>query len=481
MKETPSPGGCVMVVDDEANMCSILEQTLQLEGFAVVAFTDPHKAVAALDRARPDIVLTDLMMPGLSGMAVVEAVKQYDPAVPCIIITAHGSIDGAVDAIKLGAYDYITKPFLIADLLVKIGHGLAYSRLSAERTTINDLWRRSVTKEDPVGASPSWQAVMATVARVAPTPSVVLLRGETGSGKEVVAHALHRAGTNARGRFVPINCAAIPEALLESELFGHEKGAFTNALSRKLGLFELADKGTLFLDEIGDMPLALQAKLLRVLESRRIQRLGGTQEIAVDARVVTATHRDLAEMIARGAFREDLYYRLNVITIDIPPLRDRGEDIFLLARFFAETICAQSGRRPPSWTEGALKALAGYGWPGNVRELRNVIERALTLGEKDVLEASDLRLDAVPAGAAEGDSGPDGPSPPDADTAPYRGLTYLEAKDKFEREYVTMLLGETQGNVTAAARLGAMSRRNFYEKIEKLDIDSVERKPGDDK
>ncbi len=461
----------VMVIDDEPSMCGILEQTLLLEGFRVSAFIKSTEAMSTLDKTKPDIVLTDLLMPEIDGMGVIDRVQEYDKSIPVIVITAHGTIDNAVEAIRKGAYDYVTKPFLIADLLIKIRHGLDFSQLNAERDTVTDLLNRAYTKDEPVGESPAWRDVMAAVDRVAKTPSPVLILGETGSGKEMLAHAIHRRSEFRKGRFVPVNCASIPEPLLESELFGHEKGAFTNAVSRKLGLFELADDGTLFLDEIGDMPILLQAKLLRALEERRIQRVGGVKEIAVNPRVLAATHRDLKEEIAAGRFREDLYYRVHVLTLRAPPLRERVSDIPLLAEYYIQKMQNASGSRRVRLSDEAAQSLQAYSWPGNARELRNVIERAVTMCNGLRIDIADLNLESYASGDRHLGKG-DIP----LSFSVFDGKSFSEAREVFERDYLVGLLRNTGGNVSAAAKAAVMSRRNLYEKIEKLGIDSSEYK-----
>ncbi|MCX7045908.1 MAG: sigma-54 dependent transcriptional regulator [Candidatus Sumerlaeota bacterium] len=465
----------IMVIDDELNMCRILEKSLQLEGYAVAAFTDPHQALEAFAATQPDLVLTDLLMPDISGVEVVEAVRRLDPTIPAIVVTAHGSIHGAVGAMKAGAYDYVTKPFLIDDLVMTVARALEKRRMDEERISVDALLSRSLGgEEEPVGESAAWRSVMRMVDKVADSSSAVLIQGETGTGKELVARAIHRLSKRSSGRFVAVNCASIPEPLLESELFGHEKGSFTNAIARKLGLMELADRGTLFLDEIGDMSLALQAKLLRVLQDNRIQRVGGTHEIQVNIRILAATHRNLEQEIELGRFRQDLFYRLNVITIQIPPLRERLDDVPILARRFIEEICAQSGRKPPALESEAVALLQSYRWPGNVRELRNIIERTLTLSEGDRIGPEELRADLAPASMAKAGSSSSTPSTSSAPSTAAESsseMTYQQARDKFERDYIIGLLHRVGGNVSAAARLGEMSRRNLYEKIEKLGID----------
>ena len=453
----------ILVVDDEPNMCRILEKTLSLEGHEVAAFTQSERALAALGDVSPDVVLTDLMMPGIDGMAMLEAVKAHDASIPVVVLTAHGSIEGAVNAIKSGAFDYATKPFLTEELLLTINKALEIRRLRDERSSVEELWRRSQHDDEPVGVSEAWRAVMDLVNKVSVSPSAVLIHGETGVGKEVIAQTIHRRSGRSAGRFVPINCAAIPETLIESELFGFERGAFTGASSRKLGLIELANGGTLFLDEIGELPLAMQAKLLRVLQDGQVQRLGATRAAQADVRVIAATNRNLVEETQAGRFREDLYYRLNVLAVEIPPLRRRRDDIPALTEHFVAEIAREAGRDAPGISDDAAHALRRYRWPGNARELRNVLERTIALLDGDTIGTDDLPIDLAQA-ALENLT----PLP----TSFLEGGSYQDARDRFEREFMVRALERTEGNVSAAARTAGMSRRNFYEKLEKLNIDT---------
>ena len=364
---------------------------------------------------------------------------------------------------KLGAFDYVTKPVNMAGLLETIGKACEHKRLREENTALGETLARTGAGEF-VGDSPGVREMLATVAKVAPTDAPVLIRGESGTGKELIANAVHASSPRRRGRFVAINCASIPETLIESELFGYEKGAFTGADRTKLGLIELAHEGTLFLDEIGELPPPLQSKLLRALQEREIQRVGAVRTIPVDFRLVAATNRDLIQAIARREFREDLYYRIGVITVELPPLREHPEDVPLLVEHFLARARRAMNRPGLAITPDALAALAAYHYPGNVRELQNVVERMIVLCEDNLIGLADVPADIrgahdrPPAGAAPA-------APPDADTVDYR-----EAKDRFEREYLLGVIAAAKGNISEAARLSGISRRHFYEKLEKLGI-----------
>jgi len=513
-------------------MCRILTRILNLEGYHVITFTDPVAALRAIEREPPDVVLTDIRMPTLSGEEVLKRVQELDSEIAVIILTAYGTIQGAVDSLKRGAYDYITKPFQMDDILLTVGRAMENRRLRQENRLLSDtLGRATVASTEMIGESPEIQEIRRLIEKIAPSDSAVLITGESGTGKALVARAVHRLSHRSAGRFVPINCASIPENLLESELFGYERGAFTGAARTKLGLMELAGGGTLFLDEIGDMSAGLQAKLLRSLQEREIQRVGGLRSIPIDIRLVAATNRDLKRGIENGAFRRDLFYRLNVISIELPPLRRRRGDIPVLARHFLKRL-SDRRRREITITDAALARLQEHSWPGNVRELENILERTVVLLDGNVIDAadlpSDLSLEASPtamtaggrpitppphsvlpgtvggtppgAGApgaagtfAEPGAASDGAGvfdaadleeemPPSApDTGPEslaRAARHLagaatdfrEARDRFEREYLVEILRRSSGSVAEAARRTGMSRRNLYEKIEKLEI-----------
>lgn len=479
--------GSVLVIDDEENMCKILTRFLNLEGYSVRAFSDPRDGVAALEQEPPDVVLTDLRMPHLSGEDVLKRVQQLDSEIAVVMITAYGTIQSAVEALKRGAYDFITKPFQIDDILLTVARALETRRLRQENRLLSEtLGRATQASTELLGDSAEMQQVRSLIAKIAPSDSAVLILGESGTGKELVARAIHRLSKRAAQRFVAINCASIPENLLESELFGYERGAFTGADRTKLGLFELAEGGTLFLDEIGDLPLALQAKLLRTLQEHEIQRVGGLRGIPINIRLLAATNRDLLGAIETGHFRQDLFYRLNVISVLLPPLRRHKDDIPQLARHFIARYATKRGKTI-SITDAALRRLQDYRWPGNVRELENIIERTVVLLDGDVIDEADLPADLsglgtlharplTPPVSKPGErTEPSAPAGFDPVASAVESLVngaadFREARERFEREFLFQMLQRAQGSVSETARRTGMSRRNLYEKIEKLGI-----------
>jgi DNA-binding NtrC family response regulator len=370
----------------------MLRHTLENQGHLVIEARDQSEAVRALHDSRPGVVLSDLRLPEGDGLGVLRAAKEIDEDVPVIVMTAFGSIQDAVEAMKAGALDFLAKPVDPDYLLLLVERALSQRRLATENILLKEELAQRRGAPQIVGEDPKLKQVTVALQRAAASDATVLLEGESGTGKELFARALHVLSTRADGPFVAINCAAIPETLLETELFGHEKGAFTGATGRKVGKFELAHKGTLFLDEIGDLPLLLQAKILRALEDKRFERLGGTSTIQVDVRVVAATNRNLKAAVAARQYREDLYFRLSVFPISIPPLRERSRDIPMLAKYFVERFCRDLNKKPLVFSDSALEALASYRWPGNVRELQNCIERAVILTEGDTIHARHLSL-----------------------------------------------------------------------------------------
>ena len=456
----------IVVIDDEPNMCAGLRKLLGIEGYAVDTFVEPEKGLEHIRRAHPDVVLVDLIMPTLSGMEVLRRVRRYDPSIIVIMITAHGTIDNAIEAVKEGAFHYITKPFNANELLLTIRKSLDHRRLVAENVRLSEQLSQPAGEWELVGESAAIRQVREMIERVAPTDSAVLITGESGTGKELVARAIHRRSRRHSQHFVAINCASIPENLLESELFGHERGAFTGADRMKIGLFELAHQGTLFLDEIGELPLTLQAKLLRALERREIQRIGGLRSIAVDIRLVVSTNRNLHRQVDEGKFRRDLFFRLDVVHITTPPLRHLKDDIPSLVGHVLRQLAVQFEKPDLSIDDEAIERLKSYWWPGNVRELENVLERAVVLldGSKiaahnlppDLGASSDLRYTSPPPIMRRDGSGPE---------------AFRQARERFERQYFERLLAASKGNVTEAARQSGISRRHFYEKIEKLGLD----------
>src|SRR4030088_638278 len=386
----------ILIVEDEARMRRLLELNLGEDGFTTFSAGDAEAGLKLLRENSIDLVVTDLKLPGMNGLEFLQAVKHQNPALPVVVMTAFGTVGTAVEAMKAGASDYVLKPFSLAEMRMVIHKELDVRNLREENRSLREALGKRYSHPNIVARSPKMQEVLATVERVAPTNSTVLLGGESGVGKDLIARAIHEKSRRARGPFIKINSSAIPETLLESELFGYEKGAFTGASASKPGKFELADKGTLFLDEIGDVPPAIQVKLLRVLQEREFERPGGMRTLKVDIRLIAATNRDLRAALEDGTFREDLYYRLNVVPIDIPPLREHKEDVAGLANLFLERFAKESGRseKITSISPAAMQLLTGHYWPGNVRELQNVIERACALASGSQLEVGDIQLDS---------------------------------------------------------------------------------------
>jgi DNA-binding NtrC family response regulator len=457
-KNNPARGR-VVIFDDEPSMGRILVKSLTMEGFEARAFTDPVAGLEALGALQPDVLLIDVYMPAMSGMEVLRRVRRDFPDVPVLTITAYGTVEGAVEAMQAGAYNYITKPFEPGNLLAQIGRALEHRRMLQEHARLNEQLIGGAAEREIVGESEPIRQLRSIIARSAPTDSSVLITGRSGVGKELVARALHAQSPRAARRFVAINCPSIPPTLIESEMFGHERGAFTGADRSKMGLIELAHGGTLFLDEVAELPGEMQVKLLRVLQEREIQRVGGLKQIPVDIRIIAATNRDLAKEMKTGRFREDLFYRLNVIQIEIPPLRDRLDDLPLLADHVLARIGRRMMRPNLRLTEQARHALTAYDWPGNVRELENVLERAVVLAAGDTIDADDLALDP------RGDFAPAAPTVADSQEIDYR-----KARDAFERRYLLRLIEQADGNMTRAAQISGISRRNLYEKLEKVGL-----------
>jgi DNA-binding NtrC family response regulator len=441
-----SPQIRVLVVDDDEVTCNLLEEVLSREGYVVDRALNGRQAIDRGEHCPYDVVLTDIKMVGLDGMEVLRAYRQKSPQTIIIMMTAFGSIETAIQAIKEGAYDYVSKPFKLEEIKLTIYRALEQNRLLQE----NLLYRQElITKyklENIVGRSPQMLQVYKTIARVAESRSTVLLVGESGTGKELVARAIHFNSLRAAKPFVAVDCGSLAETLLESELFGHVRGAFTGAITSKKGLFEEADGGTCFLDEVGDIGLAMQAKLLRVLQEHEIKRVGSTETIKIDVRTVAAANRNLEEMVAEKKFREDLFYRLNVVSIHLPPLRDRAEDIPLLAGHFLRKHATENKKPVSQISQEALDHLLLYRWPGNVRELENVIERAVTLSHHSIILPEDLprRLRAEPA------------------ESPARSLPSHIPLSELEKLYIQKVLEETRGNKKKAADILGIDRRTLY-------------------
>lgn len=446
----------ILVVEDDREMARFLAQILSEEDYAVEVAHDGPAALELFQQRRFDLVVSDLMMPRMKGTELIRRLKENHPQVPVLVITAFGTIESAVEAMKAGALHYITKPFRTDDFLIHVQRGLENFRLQDEldrlRTEVRDRYQFA----NLIGQSDKMQKVFDIIARVSDLSANVLILGESGTGKELIAKAIHVHGARAQGPFVPLNCAAIPETLLESELFGYVRGAFTDARKDRPGLFQEASGGVLFLDEIGELSLPLQAKLLRILEDKSVRPLGSNKTVKVDVQLLSASNRDLAQQVQAGAFRQDLYYRLNVIRLELPALRERLEDIPLLVDHFVRKF-AKNAKRPVNGIEkAALAALMRYNWPGNVRELEHVIERAVLLGNQPVIGLEDLPAFGTP------DKGPSTP----LTAAVARGYTLRE----LEREYIQRVLEDANGNKTEAAKILGVDRTTLYRKLEEYKI-----------
>lgn len=450
----------ILIVEDEAKMRRLLELNLGEQGYETHSAEDAETGLKFLNREKIDLVVTDFRLPGMSGLEFLQSVKRLNSSLPVIMMTAYGSVETAVEAMKEGASDYVLKPFSFAELMLVIQKELDSHKLREENRSLREALKQRYEYANIIAHSDKMQVVLGMVERVAPTNSTVLLGGESGVGKDLIARAIHEHSARASGPFVKINSTAIPENLLESELFGYEKGAFSGATSSKPGKFELADKGTLFLDEIGDVPPATQVKLLRVLQEREFERLGGTRTLKVDVRLVAATNRDLRAALEEGTFRQDLYYRLNVVAIDIPPLRERKEDIPALVDFFCKKYAKESGKPVRGVTPEAMKLLMDFHWPGNVREVQNVIERGVTLSTGPVLGVEDIHLDAPLAKSSSNHL----PVLPD-------GVSLEQWEDEIIRE----ALRRANGNKSQAARTLGLSRNALRYRLTKIGVPDTEK------
>ena len=450
----------ILVVDDEQGMLEVCGDTLsKLPSAEVVLENESPKALERLAAEPFDLLVTDLKMPVLSGVELLREAREHSPDLAALMITAFPTVETAVECMKLGAADYVTKPFIPGELLETVKRLLDEKRLRDE----NRLLRRQVESghrfDDIVGKSPGMQKVFETIARVAEADVDALVVGDTGVGKELVARSIHRRSKRNSGPFIPVDCGAIPENLLESELFGHERGAFTGADRQSMGLLEIADGGTFFLDEVAELPLPLQAKLLRALQERTFRRVGGKEEIEVDVRILAATNRDLPREVSEGRFREDLYYRIHVVRIDIPALRDRKDDIPLLVDYFAETLSREMGKDPIAVTPEAGEVLTHYEWPGNVRELQNVLKRALTMASGDCVRVEDLAEEIIVQAGVSTPGGKGG----------FFGFREQRIA-AFEKEYLSHLLAGCHGDVSRAAREAQMPRGTLYRLLRKLEL-----------
>jgi two-component system, NtrC family, nitrogen regulation response regulator NtrX len=462
----------VLVIDDEPAIRDSLRMILEYENYEFVGAASGSEAVAIIRRDVPDMVLLDIKMPGMNGLETLAEVRKVDESVPVAMISGHGSITDAMQATRLGAFDFIEKPFTSERVLVTVNKGLEVRALRQENRALKLAME---SKYEIVGDSPSLKSVLESVKRAAPTNATVLLLGESGVGKELVARTIHRNSPRAGQRFVQVNCAAIPEELIESELFGHEKGSFTGATEKQIGKFEQADRGTIFLDEVADMSAKTQAKVLRVLQEQEVERLGSARTIKVDVRVIAATNKSLEDMIQRGEFREDLYFRLNVIPIVVPPLRDRRTDIPLLVQHFAKRIAEEHNMKPRRFDPRTMEALQRYRWRGNIRELRNTVERVLIMAAGDVVRLEDLPQDIQSDGGSsvvpdtrEPVAAAAGAGTPPA-TAPAAG-TLREFKDAAERAFLVQKLRENNWNISKTAEVIDTPRSNLYKKLEQYGI-----------
>jgi DNA-binding NtrC family response regulator len=450
----------ILIVEDEAKMRRLLEISLGEDGHNVQTAQDAETGLKCLQRDAIDLIVTDLKLPGMNGLEFLQEAKRWNASVPVVVMTAYGTVETAVEAMKAGASDYVLKPFSMAEMRLVISKELDVQRVREENRSLREALGRRYQFQNIIARSARMQEVLAIVERVAATNSTVLLGGESGVGKDLIARAIHQNSRRASGPFIKINSTAIPDNLFESELFGYEKGAFTGANASKPGKFELADKGSLFLDEIGDVPSPIQVKLLRVLQEREFERLGGTKTLKVDVRLIAATNKDLRAALEQGTFREDLYYRLNVVPIDIPPLREHKEDIPDLVNHFLLRFTRDNGKQVEKITPAALKLLMDYHWPGNVRQLENSIERAVALSVNPVLDVDDIQLDST---------GPKNAATASAPILP-EGMTLEQWEDEIIRES----LRRAQGNKSQAARMLGLSRNALRYRLGKMGVEDDE-------
>src|SRR5215204_4925468 len=452
----------ILVVDDEAEIRKSLRMILEYEGYDVVEASSGGEGLALAEREAPDLVFLDVKMPGMDGLDVLQRLQASRESMPVVVISGHATKEEVANSIKRGAIDFIEKPLGSDRILVTVKNALEHERLRDENRSLK---RAAEARHQMVGESPALRHVWDAIKRAAPTNATVLLLGESGVGKELVARSIHRNSLRSRDRFVQVNCAAIPEELIESELFGHEKGSFTGATEKQIGKFEQADHGTIFLDEVGDMSAKTQAKVLRVLQEGEVERLGSARTIKVDVRVIAATNKDLEAEIERGNFREDLYFRLSVIPIRVPPLRDRREDIPLLVRHFVDVFSRENNRRPQRFTAAALEFMQRARWKGNVRELRNTVERLLIMTPGDTIDEEDLRdvvrVDTKPAAVGDGGGAAGNHIAPG---------TLREFKESAERKFLVEKLRENAWNISKTAEVIGTPRSNLYKKLEQYAI-----------
>jgi two-component system nitrogen regulation response regulator NtrX len=451
--------GRILVIDDESAIRDTMRMILEYEGYECITAGSGAEGLTAAEREAPDLVFLDIKMPGMDGLETLSRLRGMNDALPVVIVSAHGTASTALEAGRLGAFRFIEKPLSKDYVLDAIREGLELGSLKRENRQMRTVLE---SKHHVIGSSPALGRIMDQVKRAAPTNATVLILGESGVGKELIARAIHRASLRARERFVQVNCAAIPEELIESELFGHERGAFTGATEKQVGKFEMADRGTIFLDEVGDMSAKTQAKVLRVLQEGEVERLGSSRTIKVDVRVIAATNKDLEEEIAQGRFREDLYFRLSVIPISVPALRERVEDIPVLVQHFAAQFARENNRRPAKFSPAAIDAFRQSRWRGNIRELRNVVDRLLIMSDRDVLDADDVRQVVRP------DAGP-GPARA-VSLGGTQPATLREFKEWSERAFLVDRLREHEWNISKTAEVIDTPRSNLYKKLEQYGI-----------
>ncbi|ABA89584.1 sigma-54-dependent transcriptional response regulator [Syntrophotalea carbinolica DSM 2380] len=449
----------ILIVDDEQSIRESLDGILQDEGFRTLSAETGEDALTLLCGENPDLILLDIWLPGMDGLETLRRIRDNDPEQIVIMMSGHGTIETAVKATKLGAYDFIEKPLSLEKVLISIENALKVGRLVEENRSLK---ARMAKEYEMIGTSEAIQNLKEQISVAAPTSGWVLITGENGTGKELVARAIHHYSKRSDKPFVEVNCAAIPEELIESELFGHEKGAFTGATTQRKGKFDQAHEGTLFLDEIGDMSLKTQAKILRILQERKFERVGGNRTIEVDVRVIAATNKDLEVEIQEGNFRQDLYYRLNVLPFYVPPLRQRHEDIALLAKHFLVFFCSKESREIKTIDQSALDALAAYNWPGNVRELKNIVERLVIMSPSQTISSADLPSSVLAAGPS---------AQPTKFDLPASDLSLRQAREEFEKEFILQKLQENGGNISRTAEAIEMERSNLHRKIKSYGIE----------
>ena len=450
----------IFVVDDEANIRTTIQAALEDHGFDVQCYDDPSAAIKASLSTVPELIITDLVMPQLDGLSLIQKIKSMNPEINVLMITAYATLESAIGAIRSGASDYLVKPFKIDDLLNAVQKSLSQKHLIPKSGSTDQIFQARYDLKNLIGITPEIKEVHALIEKVAKTNSTILIIGESGTGKEMVARAIHYRSKRRDGPFVSVNCAALPEQLLESELFGYEKGAFTGAFSTKVCLFELAEKGTFLLDEVGDMPVSLQVKLLRVLQERILKRLGGIRDIPVNFRLIAATAKNLPEEIKAGKFREELFYRLNVIPIFLPPLRERAADISLFVLHFVRLFSERCAiKKTIKINDDAMAIFKQHQWPGNIRELENVMERLVTLSEASIVSASDAKK-AIETGRFSSD----------ISQSIYKSSNLKETLEQFERDLINRVLAEENGNKNRTAQKLHLTRQALHYKLKKYDI-----------